>query len=74
MTEEELKSAQAPFKVISKVRRSKAVITGFTKNDPLGVGGGVFPDMPTAYFKGGGWMLVADLLRYWDLDSSDGDK
>lgn len=68
MTLEELKSAKAPFKVRSKVEPKRiSIVTGFSQNDPLGVGGGIFPDMPTAYFKGGGWLLVDHLLENYDL-------
>lgn len=62
----------APFTVTSIHRPSEqAVVTGFSENDPLGVGGGMFPDMPTAYFEGGGWCLVADLIEHWDLPEND---
>jgi hypothetical protein len=69
MTEQELMdSMPAPFDVVSKNgKQRRATIEGFSKNDPLGVGGGIFPDMPTAYFKGGGWCLVSDLMRHWDI-------
>lgn len=61
----------APFKVRSK-RDPKDVgtVTGFSQNDPLGVGGGIFPDMPTAYFEGGGWVLLDDLCAYQELAES----
>lgn len=67
MTEQELKAAQAPFFVVSKHDRTQATIVGFSENDPLGVGGGLFDDMATAYFDGGGWCLVRDLMRHWDV-------
>ena len=57
----------APFDVISKADGRPAIIEGFGENDPLGVGGGIFPDMPVAYFKGGGWCLVSDLIDHWQL-------
>jgi hypothetical protein len=58
----------APFNVVSKADGRIASIEGFSDNDPLGVGGGAFPNMPTAYFAGGGWVLVDDLIKYWTLD------
>jgi len=60
-----------PFNVRSiHGRRRIATIEGFSKNDPLGVGGGLLPDMPTVYFKGGGWLLVKDLLENYELVST----
>lgn len=71
MTEQELRSAKAPFKVRSTrtPKRHVATVVGFSQNDPLGVGGGLLPDMPTVYFKGGGWLLVRDLLANYELVS-----
>lgn len=57
----------APFSVVSKLGRGTDTIEGFSANDPLGVGGGLLPDMPVAYFSGGGWCLLADLFENWDL-------
>lgn len=67
MTEQELLATQAPFEVVSKHDGTRATITGFSKNDPLGVGGGLIDNMATAYFDGGGWCLVCDLMRHWDM-------
>lgn len=61
----------APFQVRctigSKRDRRPVTVIGFTRNDPAGVGGGLLPDMPTAYFEGGGWLLVSDLRRYYEV-------
>lgn len=67
MDMEELKRAKAPFDVIGKKDGSRGTVIGFKQNDPLGVGGGIFPDMPVAYFEDGGWLLVSDLLRNYEL-------
>ena len=70
MTLEQLKSAKAPFKVKSIHDGEVVTVKGFSENDPLGVGGGIFPDMPVAYFEGGGWLLVKDLLVNFDVVDS----
>mgnify|MGYP003426040438 CR=1 FL=1 len=68
---EELQSAKCPFKVTCTVKGgSNGTVVGFSQNDPLGVGGGIFPDMPVAYFEGGGWLLVSDLLRNYELETN----
>ncbi len=69
MTKEDLLKAEAPFLVVKKggTRTLTLIVEGFTANDPLGVGGGLFPDMPAVFFKGGGWLLVTDLIRNYDL-------
>lgn len=63
---EQLKSMKAPFDVVDK-NGNRHTIIGFKQNDPLGVGGGIFPDMPVAYFHGGGWLLVSDVLRHYEI-------
>ena len=67
MNIEDLKKAKAPFIVVSKKDGSTATVKGFAQNDPLGVGGGVFPDIPVVHFEGGGWLLVDDFLRHYEL-------
>jgi hypothetical protein len=69
ITREQLSKLEAPFVVKSVHDGRMATVTGFSKNDPLGVGGGMFPDMPTAYFEGGGWCLLPDLMEHWDINS-----
>jgi len=66
MNIEELKSMKAPFDVVDK-DGNRHTIVGFKQNDPLGVGGGIFPDMAVAYFDGGGWLLVSDVLRHYEI-------
>jgi hypothetical protein len=63
---EQLKSMKTPFDVVDK-DGNRHTIVGFKQNDPLGVGGGIFPDMPVAYFDGGGWLLVSDVLRHYEI-------
>ena len=64
---EDLQGVKAPFDVLSIKDGGRHTIKGFAQNDPLGVGGGIFPDIPVVYFEGGGWLLVDDLLRHYKL-------
>ena len=65
---EDLKKVKAPFDVVCKLPNgSGGTVIGFAQNDPLGVGGGIMGDFPVVYFKGGGWLLLADLLRHYEL-------
>ena len=72
MRKQELAEQKCPFDVKHIDGKDDDVITviGFCQNDPLGVGGGMLPDMPVAHFKNGGWMLIADLLTYYELCNS----
>lgn len=63
----DLQNVKAPFDVLSIKDGSRHTIKGFAQNDPLGVGGGLFPDIPVVYFEGGGWLLVSDLLRHYEI-------
>jgi len=68
MTRDELRAATVPFRVRFRGTTKKtSVVIGFSQNDPLGVGGGIFPDMACAYFEKGGWLLLDDLLEYYEL-------
>ena len=75
ITEQEMKKAKAPFYIKCDCARGPrkglplkagdpSKVTGFSDNDPLGVGGGIFDDYPTVYFEKGGWLLVEHLMRY----------
>ena len=64
---EDLKAAIVPFKVRANGKKKTSTVIGFSQNDPTGTGGGIFPDMPCAYFEKGGWLLVADLLEHYQL-------
>lgn len=66
----DLRRQIAPFRVVSVHNGNEAIITGFSENDPLGVGGGMLPNLATVYFDGGGWCLVSDLLEHWELADS----
>lgn len=70
ISQEQLSVVEAPVTVYSVHDGRSATVTGFSKNDPLGVGGymGIIPDLATAYFEGGGWCLVRDLCQHWSLD------
>lgn len=63
----DLQNVKAPFDVLSIKDGSRHTIKGFAQNDPLGVGGGLLPDIPVVYFEGGGWLLVSDLLRHYEI-------
>lgn len=67
MSNNELMKAKTPFKVRYRGKKRAFIVTGFTQNDPLGVGGGMLPDMPTAHFKSGGWILIADLIEHYEM-------
>jgi hypothetical protein len=76
ITDKELQNIKAPFTVKWVGKRGKPVgkpfvVSGFSENDPLSVGGGMFPNFATAHFKGGGWTLVADLQRCYALITKD---
>ena len=83
ITEQEIKSVSAPFVVAHDYRSgarkgtpkptSSIVVVGFSDNDPLGVGGGMLPNLPTAHFEGGGWVILRDLLKAYSL-IEQGDK
>ncbi len=62
----EIEVLEAPFDVLND-KGERSTVTGFSQNDPLGVGGGMFPDMPTVYFESGGWLLLEDLMRHYSL-------
>lgn len=74
MTFEELQLRKCPIRVRLIGKKRVATVVGFTENDPLGVGGGIFPDMPTAHFKNGGWLLVSDLIRHYEFAPSGEEK
>lgn len=68
MSIEDLRQCKAPFNVYcNKEHGADGVVIGFALNDPLGVGGGIFQNEPVAYWQGGGWVLVADLLENYEL-------
>ena len=72
ITEQQLKKLKAPFQVTLSTRNGKPrknsspiEVVGFTQNDPLGVGGRMLPDIPVVHFKGGSWITLKDLMRYY---------
>ena len=77
ISKKQLENIEIPFKVVSDHRRGKmkgqptnkkpSIIVKCSSNDPLGVGGGLFPDMPTVYFENGGWLLLCDLMKYFSI-------
>ena len=81
ITEEEIKLAKAPFHIVVDCSRgprngfpkkeTPSKVTGFSETDPLGVGGGMFPDYPAVYFERGGWLLLPDLMKYHSIVPED---
>jgi len=67
MKTEDLEGMVAPFKAVSRHSGRRVTVIGFSRNDPLGVGGGMFPSFPTVYFGNGGWLLLEDFLENYDL-------
>ena len=64
----DIKHKKAPFKVVDKRKKGNPItVKGFSENDPHGVGGGFFANIPCVYFEEGGWILVDDLLKYYEL-------
>ena len=71
ITDSEIEQIAAPFDVRPDRKKRISTVVGFSQNDPLGVGGGIFPDMQTAYFKNGGWLLLSDLMKHYSLANQD---
>lgn len=68
MTESELIGRKTPFKVRLIGRKRVITVIGFTATDPLDEGSfGIVPPLPTVYFKEGGWLLVSDLLKHYEI-------
>lgn len=67
MTFSELQSIKVPFDIYNRKHKYIGTVSGYTKNDPLGVGGGLLPDMPCVFTKNGGWLLMADFLNNYVL-------
>lgn len=77
ITENEIKNIEAPFFIVAdcirgprkgkpkKERPSKVI--GFSGNDPLNVGGDIFPSNPTVYFENGGWLLLCHLMQHHSI-------
>jgi hypothetical protein len=80
ITESEIKSIECPFFIVTDCQRGPrkgqpkkekpSKVVGFSGNDPLGVGGGIFPDNPTVHFEKGGWLLLSDLMHYHTIVKS----
>lgn len=68
----ELREVKLPFAVISKDGDVRT-ITGYLNNPPFPLTdtAGLTDHRPVAYFEGGGWLLVSDLLLYFELLSVD---
>ena len=73
ISKEALLQIEAPFTVVCDLHKKQRPIqvVGFKQNDPLGVGGGLFPDIPVVVFEGGGWLQVQDLMKHYTLLSKE---
>lgn len=68
MDRTELIGREAPFKVRLIGRKKLLTVVGFSERDPLDEGShGIVPPMATAHFEGGGWLLVSDLLKHYEI-------
>ncbi len=76
ITDSEIESIQTPFQVIfdGTPKEKPIIVMGFSENDPLGVGGGLFPNMPTVYFESGGWLLLANLMTHYSIVERNNEK
>ena len=79
ISKEDIFSQSCPFHVKLDGKRGKPIgkpieASGFSENDPLGVGGGMLPDMAVVHFKGGGWLLVGSLVEYYSLSPKAGQQ
>ena len=72
ITKDDILKQTCPFYVKLDGKRGKPIgksieVSGFSENDPLGVGGWMLPDMPVIHFSTGGWLLVGSLMEYYSL-------
>lgn len=73
MTREQLEQVKVPFPVRSVYDGHKATVTGFAQDYPSGdpFSASIIGGSPIARFKGGGWLLLSDLLRNFELAARD---
>jgi len=80
ITKEQLKETKVPYLIVADCRAGKrkglpkkeqpSTVVGYSVNDPLGVGGGIFDTNPCVYFKSGGWVLLSDFVKNHSIVSN----
>jgi len=79
ISDEQIENIKPPFFVVADCLRGKrkgltrkknpSKIVRIAGNDPLNVG-----RFPTAYFEGGGWVLLVDLMRFHTIVEANYNK
>ena len=66
----ELQKFKIPFNVYGPRDKYQGTVIGYSQNDSLSVGGGLFPNIPCVHFKSGAWLLVSDFLNNYKIACS----
>ncbi len=80
ITTKELLATTLPYFIVADCRAGKrkgspkkekpSKVIGYSCNDPLNVGGGIFTNNPTVYFENGGWVLLSDFMKNYSIVSN----